>query len=671
MSETTSSDALGSAAVASEDASAPPPVSGEIAPHLPEGCRALTVDVFDTLLIRKPISERRRLLQISRRISERLAGLGIARPVDFVRWTRVCAQQAAFRLRRDALRDPEVRLSDIIAAQRELLALPETAPESIFTDAELEVEAESVFLHEGRAEELRRLSAKLPVIAISDTTWSTELVRELLRRKGAEIPFTRIYASADAGTTKRDGTIFPVVAEKERFALRDSLHMGDDLRADVRLPSRMGVARTLHLPRPRGHVLRRKADGLLHLATHGARRSRRPTARDEEAFSAEVMGPIVAEFCLRLWAHLRHVERRENACALFCARGGLVMRALFDRFLEQTKLPLAQPRRDLMISRLIAARAAIARNGQSAFDELGREYRGASLADAVAALAGPDAEIETPPAAPFDAALLRSWMFSAEGRSMRDAVEAQNALFTEHLEALSAGADRLALVDTGLYGSTHRLLEDGFPEKRWLSLLIARANYKNLPTPHFPRTIGILSEKDSYARGHAASVVLRYWHLVEDFFEPNLPSVRRFHRAEDGSVRSNLEVPGWEKEVLAKPKLAGVLRYLDSLDEERLRRIPAEAGGAWRRLHQMIVYPSPHDAALLDTGLRSKDFGQDGAVAAIADRKAGVRGRLAAIRQARWKEGSIAVQAGRLHLLPQLALEAAYALRSARKLLRR
>lgn len=648
----------------------------ELSPFIPATCRTVTVDVFDTLLLRRPISERRRHTMFAERLSAHFAAAAQREepvaPPRFHFWARRALQAAAFRLRRDPAVDPEVRLADLAAAHAALAHQPVDTFTAAFNDVEMAVEAESVDLHAARADELTQIAADRAVIAISDTTWSSEQVAALLTAKGSTIPFRRVYASADLGTTKRDGDIFADVAAREGIDLRKTAHFGDDPRADVQAPNEAGVGTTAHLPRPRAHVVKRKLDGAAHAATPrvGAA-ARMPKATDVRSFSEAVMGPICAELCLRLYMHLALIEQRQSVSVLFCARGGLVMRHVFEKFLEKTCLPLRSPRHDLMISRLVAARAALAAGGESALDEISREFAKASLPETIAALGGADVDAAGAPSIPFDRSAFQTWLASDAAAGFHAALADQNALFSRHLTPLAGDAERLVLVDTGLYGSTHRLLEDAYPDFRWLSLMIARANYKNLPTPHFPRTIGLLSERDAYLRSRPKSVVLRYWHLIEDFFEPDLASVRRFDSDADGAVRSNLEQPGWRDQVAAGEKLAGALAYLDRLTPEQIWRIPEEAEGAWRRLWRMIVFPSARDAAILDAGERSRDFGRDDAVSAISARAGGVGATLRAIKQARWKEGSIAAHAGPLRVVPQLGVEALYALRNLRKVLKR
>ena len=63
----------------------------------------------------------------------------------------------------------------------------------------------------------------------------------------------------------------------------------------------------------------------------------RPEATAEK-FGHGLLGPIVAEFCLRLWSLGSLLERPAETSMLFCARGGLRMQLAYDRFLAASEL---------------------------------------------------------------------------------------------------------------------------------------------------------------------------------------------------------------------------------------------------------------------------------------------------------------------------------------------
>ncbi|MBX9635691.1 MAG: hypothetical protein K2X44_11980 [Magnetospirillum sp.] len=98
----------------------------------------------------------------------------------------------------------------------------------------------------GLLEEFR--SSGMVVAAVSDTPLESADLAQLLDHAGAGTPFTRLYASAEIGLTKRDGHLFGHLCRTEGVAPTHILHMGDHPWSDVEMPRRHGY-NTLHLPR--------------------------------------------------------------------------------------------------------------------------------------------------------------------------------------------------------------------------------------------------------------------------------------------------------------------------------------------------------------------------------------------------------------------------------------
>ena len=381
-----------------------------------------------------------------------------------------------------------------------------------------------------------------------------------------------------------------------------------------------------------------------------------------------VFGPVVAEYCLQLWLYLSSIARPDEAVALFCARGGLRMRCAFERALERLGLPRPVRTGDLMVSRLVAARGAVLRGSMYACEELAREFKGATAARVARALAPRTLEFGDAWDIPFDATgFLAMLEQDPVGRQLKHALHEQNVLFDRHVDQLSGGARRLVLCDTGLFASTHRLLEEAFPGRNWESALFARCNYKGFDTPHFARATGLVVERDAYTPFDTRSSILRYWHLIEALFEPRLESVRRFAAGADGRVHANLEQHGWERHLEGEPDslFAGVLDYLDGLRPGDSRRIVTEAEAGWAYLGQAIRFPTPAQVSLLTVGERSRDLGTDQSVPVVADH--GIHVKLGRVRQALWREAYLTQAAPGFRTLVHSLWEGMYIARLLRK----
>jgi hypothetical protein len=389
----------------------------------------------------------------------------------------------------------------------------------------------------------------------------------------------------------------------------------------------------------------------------------RPTSK--ASFGRDVMGPVFADFALRLWIFLSNMEMPSEAIVLFCARGGFRLRLIYEHFLAASGLESPVATDDLMVSRVVAVRAALLAGAPSAFEQIGFELAGSSMRDAVSAISGSDPVSDQDDTemwdAPYSSERLKALLSSTQGAAVRANLATQAGLFREHLTTCSAGRKRIILCDTGLFGSTMQLLEQGFPELAWSCAMFARAKSKPFSAPHFKRTFGLCVQADRYSPFDASTAVLRYWHLIESTLEPQLPSVCTFERV-DGIVHSNLEIDSWQKKVAPGRDeiFAGILDYIDSLPRVgTAARIMADVRAAHAELRRAVVWPTRSDVALLDAGSRSVDFGRLENVTVIRDRA----GLVGALRKSLWREGAVVLAASWLRRPLLMGVEAAYAAR--------
>lgn len=387
-----------------------------------------------------------------------------------------------------------------------------------------------------------------------------------------------------------------------------------------------------------------------------------------EQLGYEVMGPIYAEFCLRLWSLEAMIEDPEKTALLFCARGGLRMQLGYERFLVATSLRSNVRVASLMVSRAVAIRGSLLRVIREDLPELlpvaatvvGYEFSQETVRGAVSALAGIDLDgIDAAWEIPCTPAGLLALLRHADGRPAVAALADQEALFAQHLAEALEGRPRGILVDTGFYGTTRELIAEGHPNLDFGSVMIARSFRPGYPR-RGSRTVGLLVEAAAYSPFRRRTALLRYWHFVEWLFEPELPSVRSF-RNEDGNVKSNLEVPGWRARVNPSPGTAfyGLLHYLDQLPGPPAARVVGDADRAWTRLRRAIIWPDRRAALALAVGSRTHDFGRQGSWTARP-----WRGPLTVLRgSAMWREGEIALAGTPLRLPLLSVIEAAYAFR--------
>jgi FMN phosphatase YigB (HAD superfamily) len=630
----------------------------------------ITTDVFDTLLLRTLRSERRRIALGEARFAARLRKAGIPVVVHELVRARQAAQRHGFRALEVGGRTGELRLADIISRQLAILGIPQTfAAERV--EIELDIEKQSLRPNAALAKFIRSVRAQgTRVVAISDTTLSAADILQLIEHFHGPGLLDHIYTSADFGLTKRDTSVFPAVFAAEGTSADRVLHIGDDPHADGAMPKAMGAGTCL-IQRPKWLGQVRKLNGVAaHLQQEIAEFLDRPApvlprATDTETFARTVLGPIVTTFCLHIWLYLVQTEADSRPVLLFCSRGGIGIREAFERTLSTLGLNLEARRENLMISRVAAVRGALLVRSRSAIEEMDREFQGAPLRDAASALGGRTYALSDRWDAPFDARVFVDMLDTPEGQEVLRDIEVHHRLFHRHVRELAGDADRIILCDTGLYGSTHRLLVAGDPSLPLETILFARSNYKGFDEAHFPKVVGLIVDRRAYNPLDNATSVLRYWHLIERVFEPKIQSVRTFTEDPEGRVIGNCgEIRfGHLDPSTGNAFMTGALAYVDQLPPHSGRIVMRDTMVALRRLRAAITYPTPGDLALLDVGERSRDFGRVDTIGVIGkERRRSLLARLEALRGESWREGAIATgfPVSRIVLLPLVDLIQTY-----------
>jgi len=576
---------------------------------------------------------------------------------------RLLAQRLAYRALNVGGGPGEVRLSDLVERQLALLGLPKALTGKRI-DIEIAIEKASLFANGALAMVLRQQrQTGIRVIAVSDTALSSDQLSELLNYFHGPGLIDRIYSSAELGATKRSGRLFSAVLEAEKVSASRMLHIGDDELADHAVPHKMGI-QTIHIPKGRLRHYRTQADAARTEAIRAIRRQLRPNGEhipaltDRTSFGRAVFGPIVAQFCLNIWLYARQAEA-QGGTLVFCARGGIGIREAFERLLDRLGLPLEISRDNILISRLVAARTALEARSPAVLDELGREFEVNSFAEVATFLGGRTYALTQAWNKRFVATRFFEMLGSDAGQNVLADIMQQNALFRRHLEAIAGNDGRVILCDTGLYGSTQRLLAAGMPERHFETIQFARCNYKGLSEDHFPGLSGLVVEDNLYNPFKVETVILRYWHVIESLFEPTIPSVRLLTLRQDGCVEGNCgEIRYGKVDTTAgNPLLAGVLDYIDGVADGT--QVMRDAAVAWSRLKQAITNPTASDMIALGVGFRSVDFGRSESVNVLnRPDQAGLALRLKSIKSQLWREAAIARNFPRLKsaLLPALEL---------------
>lgn len=226
-------------------------VAAAVAEAARAGATVLSLDVFDTALLRGPQCEARRFWSMAEAFSMRLEG---AVPAEDIFLARALAADAGYAIGRPVEGAREGRLEGIARTVCGLIGRPGAA--DAFIETELGWERDSLTAN-ALVADLAKALPELRIVFLSDMYIEgpriARLIGELLRVKE---PW--VMSSADGHGAKRTGTLFRAAADALGVAPEEILHLGDSLTADYRMAKAAGAA-ALHLPLPDAETERRRA----------------------------------------------------------------------------------------------------------------------------------------------------------------------------------------------------------------------------------------------------------------------------------------------------------------------------------------------------------------------------------------------------------------------------
>ena len=217
--------------------------------------QTITVDIFDTVLLRKIYPEEVQFLLHAERASALLQerwGRDIT-PFYFYSF-RQYVRRVLARMQYSQTKEWEVSIRDIFAqtlesiAQKESIRLDEEARDALvdlLVQEELELEKESLWPNRKLISVLRKCREKnVRIYFVSDMYLETGHIWELLRHFGIDDVFDGGISSASAGCCKWNGGLFSALEEESLipdFRSKGNLHIGDNRHADVRAARKLSM----------------------------------------------------------------------------------------------------------------------------------------------------------------------------------------------------------------------------------------------------------------------------------------------------------------------------------------------------------------------------------------------------------------------------------------------
>lgn len=212
----------------------------------------ISVDVFDTLLLRTSKPEFDRFYEISERQADVIGRYGHPPPdANDLYLLRRETARIAYRMRPAAFGAREARWDEIF--QLMLASLGVAQAEGLLKAClaeELSYESQCLFWNSALGRILERAAARgKTIVALSDMYLTANAIRELIEVAAPGQINLQVYSSADFGFGKASGRLFHQLAAELDVQPAEIAHVGDNYYSDFAVPRSLGV-RAHYLPRP-------------------------------------------------------------------------------------------------------------------------------------------------------------------------------------------------------------------------------------------------------------------------------------------------------------------------------------------------------------------------------------------------------------------------------------
>jgi len=295
---------------------------------LPEDVSLLSLDVFDTALIRDVCQPDHVFCLVQRTLSR----LGM--PIRNFAKIRIDAERIARHAATNAHGFGEVTLDGIYRQLRTMTRLPDSLLETA-KNAEIDAELECAHADKDILElYAQAVKAGIPVVFLSDMYLPESVIAQMLASQGYSGHF-EVFASAGCQLTKTDGGLFKHILEAFDLPPSRMLHAGDDHQADVITPEGLGI-RTIrhHHGRSNMRKVRSCSPAILPLSRLKAAHWSGLTARGEPAALLKYLGKVygtVIHGAFTRWI-VETAIANDVDLLLFFSRDGFILKKAYDIF---------------------------------------------------------------------------------------------------------------------------------------------------------------------------------------------------------------------------------------------------------------------------------------------------------------------------------------------------
>jgi len=336
----------------------------------------------------------------------------------------------------------------------------------------------------------------------------------------------------------------------------------------------------------------------------------------------DLLGPLFYRFLFKLYLS-QTVYDSSDTILLFLARGGIRIRAFYERFLAANELESPILYSDFYISRMAVIKASMFSNYEAVYQDFLREYFCFSLSKTVSTFFGQyahDEWVEMPSAGDPNISLDQNslcqllWSDTESADYLRRILFEQKELYFEYLNEILGEKKNVIVVDTGWSGSILNYMQGLDKARDYTAQYFGRYNYGKSALPWFDMVVGVEVEDHDFKRKNPVTSVFLNRHLIEGLCEICWPSVTGYQKMENGLL-GPIEGLASDESIFPLPEEAqayGIMKYItEAKDRLDISKIHESGENAARLLCGRLMYPTKDDLIFFSVATRSADFGKD------------------------------------------------------------
>ena len=232
-------------------------IEKEIDHFIAKGCRTISLDVFDTFLMRNGKPEVQRFFEVSKRHSQLFHTSGYPYSAKSLFAARMLAHKIGYRTAPMVGKYRDASIRHIFSIYLKYLKVTETDMLDRLIEIEIDYEKSNLKLNTTLYESVKEYKAQgINLYFISDMYLGKANIENLIDFFLNENFYKDVYVSSEFSAAKSTGLLFNIFLQNEKIRPEKLIHIGDNYKSDYLKPRELAI-NGIHLPLTRNAKISR------------------------------------------------------------------------------------------------------------------------------------------------------------------------------------------------------------------------------------------------------------------------------------------------------------------------------------------------------------------------------------------------------------------------------